>query len=416
MAHETALECPACGRAFPVRAGIPVMIGDALPERGPLLDTAVAACVMGRLDIPPDPIGMLRVRRASGARVRLREGALREDGRVLDGMPGAPPAPAPPAPAEGRLRCEWLRDYVPRAMEPGVALLANIQFRNAGPAVMPSGGAARVEVAHRWDDGGEDDLRTKLLADVAPGQIVTVGLRLQTPAQAGVHALTVNLVQEGGSPLGPGYGPFRVQIRDGAGFVPPPHWVVDGPGAPDGAADRARAAALMREWVRRPGLQQPRVLELGGGAVSQAAQAGYEAFNVDGDLLALQLGRLAPGPAAHALCARMASLPLAESAFDAIVCFGAVHAMVDPAQTLRTLRAHLRPGGFIGVFCEPVGPASLAPSPVDVLAAWRRGLNPQLFSVAEYAFIFRKAGLRATELAVAGASMTARLEPEDADA
>ncbi len=409
VAHERALECPACGRAFPIQAGIPVMISDALPERGPLLDPAVATAVMGRLGISADPIGMLRVRRASGARVRLREGALLHDGTVLDTIPGAPPPlPGPSVGTEGRLRCEWLRDYIPRAMGRGVELLANIQFRNAGQAVMRSAGPGRVALECRWGSG-EGDARTALLADVAPGQIVTVALRLRTPAQAGGTTLTINLVQEGERPLGPSYGPLHVTIRDGAGFVPPPHWVLDGPGPPDRDADRRRAAGLMREWVGRLGVARPRVLELGGGVASQAALAGYDAVSVDGDLLALQLGQLAPGPAAPALCSGLTDLPLAEAAFDAIVCFGVLNYEADPAQTLRNLRAHLRPGGFIGLFCEPVGEA-------DVVAAWRRGLNAQVFSPAEYAAILRRARLHAAAFLVDGASLQARLEPEGADA
>ena len=409
VAHERALECPACGRAFPVQAGIPVMISDALPERGPLLDPAVAAAVMDRLGIPQDPIGMLRVRRASGARVRLRGGALLHDGTMLDAIPGASPPAVAPAGTEGRLRFEWLRDYVPRAMAPGVELWANIQLRNAGQAVIRSAGPGRVAVECRWGSG-EDGARTPLLADVAPGQVVTVALRLRTPAQPGGTTLTIDLVQEGGRPLGPGYGPLQVTIRDGAGFVQPPHWVLDGPAAPDRDADRRRAAGLMREWVGRLGVGRPRVLELGGGVESQAALAGYDAVTVDGDLLALQLRQLAPGPAVTALCAGLADLPLAEAAFDAIVCFGVLNCEADPAQTLRNLRAHLRPGGFIGLFCEPVGQAA------DVLAAWRRGLNPQVFSPAEHAAIFRRARLHAVAFVVDGASLQARLEPEGADA
>ena len=120
--HGTRLECRDCGRVFPVQADIPVMVSDAVPDRAPLMDPALAATEMQRLGIPADPITTLRVRRASGARVRLLAGAMPKEG--------------------GEPRGEWVAEYLPRAMRPGEEVLANVRFRNAGPATMACTGRA----------------------------------------------------------------------------------------------------------------------------------------------------------------------------------------------------------------------------------------------------------------------------------
>lgn len=416
------LACRACGRRFPVQADIPVMVTDAVAHRGPLLEPAAARTLMQRLGIPSDPVTILRVRRASGARVRLHAGSgrhLPHDGRVLAGLPAVPQAATPTARED--VRCEWLREYLPRSMRPDEEILANVQFRNAGAVTMASAGDGRVTLACRWasvdgHDVAVEDVRTPLPADLLPGQVLTLPVRLRTPPLAGRYTLALTMVQEGVRWLEPAFGPFGIGVDPQAGFVPPAHWVMDGPGPHDRVGDRARATALMRDWVSRHAPPAPRVLELGGGASPASAAAGWEATVVDGDLLALQLGRLVPGASPRALCADLADLPLAEADFDVVVCFGALHYLPDPATALRNLRAHLRPGGFIGVFCEPVGqmwPGAPTPS---VLAELRRGLNPQGFSAAEYHQIFQAARLRAVELVVDGASLKARLEPEGRDA
>ncbi len=415
--HGSVLECPGCGRTYPVQAEVPVMISDTAAERGPLLDPECARHVLAALGAPADPLAMLRVRRASGARVRLHGGAggaLPEDGRVLAEL-GQAAAPAPAA-SGGQPRCEWLGEYIPRAMTPGVELLANVRFRNAGDGAMPAAGDGRVTVACEWASAAgaclAEDVRTPLPAELAPGRMLTLPVRIGTPGLPGRYTLLLRMAQEGVRWLEPVLGPLSIQVRDGAGFAPPAHWVLDG-GVPDRDGARDRAMALMHTWLARYLPPAPRVLELGNGARPAAASL-QGIINVDADLLALQFGRL--GANVHAACADPANLPFPDACFDAAICFGSLHATPDPALVLRRLRAHLRPGGFIALFCEPVGQMwPGAPTPA-ALGQLRRGGNPQGFSLAEFALIFQAAGLRAAELSMNGASLQARLEPEGGDA
>jgi uncharacterized protein YbaR (Trm112 family)/SAM-dependent methyltransferase len=414
--HGTRLECRGCGRVFPVQAGIPVMVSDAVPDRAPLLDPALAVAVMQRLGIPVDPITTLRVRRASGARVRLQAGeggTMPQDGAVL-----AADTPPPAKVVGGEPQSEWLAEYLPRAMRPGEEVLANVRFRNAGPATMACTGDGRFTIGCQWDGGTAEDVRTPLPIDVAPGQALTVAIRLRPPVQPGQYRLSVAMVQEGVRWQQP-FGPFSVNVRDDAGFAIPPGWDMDGPGPHDLAGDRARGLALLSEWMTRHAPGRPRVLELGGGARPAAARPGYDTVVADTDLLALQLGLLIPPlpeVAMQSICADLADLPLAEAAFDAAICFGSLHTMPDPVLTLRNLRGHVRPGGFIGLFCEPIGHLWPGASSQAAAARLRRGVNVQGFSVKDYDSIITRAHLRVADWVVDGASLKVRLEPEGQNA
>lgn len=84
--------------------------------------------------------------------------------------------------------------------------------------------------------------------------------------------------------------------------------------------------------------------------------------------------------------------PFAPASFSCAVMFSALHHFPNPAGFLRDLARLVRPGGFIGVLCEPCAPELAAASPAYVrdLAA---GINEQMFAVEEYRDIFAAAGL-----------------------
>ena len=285
-------------------------------------------------------------------------------------------------------------------------------------------GEGRVTITSQWlDQSGEpvggDDIRTPLPVDVAPGRVLTVSIRLHPPAKNDDYSLMLRMVQEGVQWLEPDYGPFLVHVDDGAAFTPPPHWQLRGTGPHDPAEDREHAFALMQQWLDAHLPPNPRVVELGGGVTPLSARLPGPIMQVDGDLMALQFGcmiRRGGRDGVVPFCATFADLPFPDAYFDAIVCFGALHYVDDPVAILAALRGHLRPGGFIGLFCEPVGQIwPGAPSPA-VLADLQLGLNPQGFSLAEYAGIFARARLHVSELSIDGASLKARLTPHAADA
>ena len=398
-------ECDACGRCYPVLGGVIVLIADTMPLRGPMLDPAAATALVAGLGLPTDPITHLRVRQVSGVRAQ-RHGT-----------------PRPLSPTErlarpslvndkGNIRCAWLGEHVPRRLAPGCDVLANIRFRNDGTGVLRASGDGRVTIAGQWTDatGGpvvHEDIRTPLTADLIPGQELTVAVQLRPPTVPWRYLLSIRMVLEGVRWLDPAFGPFPVSLRAGAGRRPewPQAWT-----EPVGSG-RLHACFLLRRWLAQTSRGEPRIVELDGGTNPLTARAGFDSLIVGTDLLAMQLGQLAPA-ALPAICADLDDLPLAESAYDAIVMFGAMHHWPDPARTLGSLVDHLCPGGFIGVFGLPVGQRVSGSAPAGVLDAIRCGSNPQGFSRAEYAQMFRSARLRVTHRADDGGHLTLRLQPE----
>ncbi len=427
---DDVLDCPRCGRAYPILADVPVMFSDAGVLRGPLLEPAVARTVLEAMDLPPDPINLLRVRRASSARARFGDRLVGvESAQFLrrvhaSGYPIPDELLQPPAlEAEeegGQPSCRWVTNYIPRVMKPGHSFLANIRFENTGAATMRQAGEGRITIAFGWLDAtgapvAVDDVRTPLPVDVPPGQALTLPIILHTPAAPGRYSLVIQMVMEGVRWLRPELGPIHVAVREGAGFVPPWHWNINNNKPSDYLADQERGFTLMRDWLQRhPAAPNLRLLEIGGNAKPMLGRVAGEAYNVDVDLLGLQVGcvvRRARGNFVTIVCADAQNLPFAEGFFDAIVMFASLHHFPNPAATLRSLRPHLRPGGFIGLFCEPVGqiwPGAVDPAFVEEL---HHGVNEQSFSLAEYAQIFRDARLDAAEVVVDYNSLKAYLVP-----
>jgi SAM-dependent methyltransferase len=440
------LDCPNCDRSYPIVADVPVMFSDVVLGRGPLLAPAVVRTVLRAMDLPADTGNALRVRRASGARAFYGDRLVAAESSQFLRRVHASGYPIPAEllkrpiiatadlPAHAEPRCRWIIDYIPRAMRPGHAVLANVRFENSGDAPMRQSGAGRVNIAFAWtDQAGQavptEDYRTPLPLDLPPGQAITLPIRIFPPDEPGRYTLALRMVMEGVRWLEPDHGPLRITVRPDADFVPPPHWELNA-NVPTGyVADQERGIVLLREWLAQYGApSRLRLLEIGGNAKPVLAHVPGESYNVDVDLLGLQVGAIvqqarqrsaqwsqAPidpaGSAVGFVCADAHNLPFAEGFFDAIVMFASLHHVPQPAALLRSLRTHLRPGGFIGVFCEPIG--HIWPGAVDeaFTEELEHGVNEQGFSLAEYAQIFAAAGLQAADLVADHNSLKARLVP-----
>jgi SAM-dependent methyltransferase/uncharacterized protein YbaR (Trm112 family) len=428
------IDCPLCGAMYPVLAGVPVMFGDAVLAPAPRLDEPMARSVLQAFELPVDPIAVLRIRQASGRRVRLGNAlAEAEGGQFLERVRStghrlpagaAPPAPAtaagPPAAGEDAPRYRWLKDYIPRLLPPGQDLTANLRFENSGRVVIRHAGPAPVVLAYRWLDEDDrpvphEDQRTPLPTDVPPGRQLTAPIRLRTPAAPGRYRLRLSMIEEGVRPLEADAKVLPIHVSAAAAAASgrtPAGWTVNPEAPPSYDADHVRAAGMLADWLGRHAPDRPRILEIGGNAYPMIAGLDGELYNVDVDLLGLQVGsmvRRARGGSVNPICADAENLPFPRGFFDAIVVVASLHHFPDPAAALRAMRGRLAPGGFIGLFCEPVG--HIWPGAVDpaFLAELEKGVNEQSFSMAEYAMIFRDAGLRAEEVIVDFNSLKARL-------
>ena len=439
------LDCPSCDRSYPIVADVPVMFSDAVVMRGPLLAPSVVRTVLRSMDLPAEPGNALRVRRASGTRASYGDRLVAaESAQFLRRVhasgypvpaellkPSHDPNAAAEGAGDGQPGCRWVTDYIPRAMAPNDAILANVRFENCGTGPMRHDGEGRVGIAFAWtDQAGQpvpvEPYRTPLPVDLPPGQAITLPVRLIAPPVAGRYTLVLRMVMEGVRWLEPEHGPLCIHVRPGAAFVPPVHWALNRHAPASYVADQARGIAMLRAWLKR-GAPSPvkLLLEIGGNAKPAVAHVPGRSYNVDVDLLGLQVGHVAqlarrrgvwppPDPGRSTVsfvCADARNLPFPERYFDAIVMFAALHHLPEPAALLRRLRGYLRPGGFIGLFCEPVG--QIWPGAVDpaFAAELEHGVNEQGFSLAEYAQMFAAAGLQAADLIVDHNSLKARLVP-----
>ena len=428
------ITCRDCGQECPVLGGVPVMFETVSIANGEVVDEAAARQVLAAFDLQEDPVSVLRMRTMMRRRIRFGGALIQVESRqFLDrvrssGHDLAAAAPGATAPNERTVadlaivpRYAWSKNYMPRRMQAGRELLANMRLENQGSVAMRMTGAGRVLIAQRWQhrDGTpapSPDLRTPLPIDLHPGQAVTVAVRLAPPARPGSYQLILTLVQEQVRWLDDDAVAMVVSVEPEVPGPVPPGWTVlaDAPANYD--ADHRRGLDMLSAWLAEhldlSGRRRPRLLEVGGNAVPMCAGMEAELVNVDVDLLGLQVGRMIArqrGLTMSQLCADAFNLPFATGYFDAIVIFASLHHFPDPAALLEHLRRKLRPGGFIGLFCEPVGHVWPGAVHKPFLEELEKGVNEQSFSLREYELMFRQAELAAAEVVVDFNSLKARL-------
>jgi SAM-dependent methyltransferase len=427
--------CRACGQEYPILGGVPVMFESVSVVKGEPVDASAARDILAAFDLADDALSVLRMRHLMRQRVRFGNALIQvESQQFVDRVHNtghAPRAGEPVAPDTGRdlatpPRIRWTKTYLPRRMPAGGEITANARLENRGEATLYARGRGLAKVVVRWQHpNGEPaeavDLRTELPIDVRPGQAVTIAVRIAPPAQAGRYLLTLCIVQEQIRWLDEDALTLPVSVVPALEEQVPEGWVVLPDPPADYDADHTHGRALLAEWLQAHAPPQPRVLEIGGNAVPMVSLLGLPLgpglVNVDVDLLGLQVAALRDTEDAAAdkgnqmrhVCADAFDLPFPSAYFDAIVVFASLHHFPDPAALLDHLRRKLKPGGFIGLFCEPVG--HIWPGAIDsaFLAELERGINEQSFSLREYELMFDRAELAAVEVLVNKDSLKARL-------
>ena len=324
-----------------------------------------------------------------------------------------------------RPRVRWIREYVPRVIPPGHSFTANVRFRNAGTVRLRHAPPGNFVLAVRWLHadgrplGDAPDVRTPLPLDIAPGRELTFPMQIEAPRSEGRYRLRLVMVEEGVSWMEADALDIRVTLRPVHWPEVPAGWQFDPEMRLDYGADHVRSLDIMRKWLTNLGVRSPRVLEIGGNAYPAVAEIEGELHNADVDLLGLQIGCLVQdrmelersGRRVHQLCADADDLPYANGYFDAIVMFATLHHFPDPARTLERLAAKLRPSGFIGLFCEPVGHVHAGAVDPLYLQELERGANEQSFLMREWAEIICRGRMRVEKALIDGASLKARLVP-----
>lgn len=434
------LVCDGCGATYQVAAGVPVMIADAvLLELPPPAPEAIDA-VIAYFSLPDDE--STRAQAASilaraplfGAET-IRTEAVQFANRMestLRERAGTSGDQQPARAANTSTASRWIRrlpilarlarrrrgaavrsalartayrigrTYVPRRMQAGTAITANVRLRNAGLDPLRSDGIVPAYLSYWWHHarGGVaeyEGLRTKLPLPLQPGQEIAIPQRIRAPEKPGHYRLEIKLVCEGLAWLGEGAKMLPIEILHQA---PPsllgPAWRTIGEDALDYKADHDEGVAFLKQWLGARGDGPHRVLEIGGNAHPMVAALDVERTVVDVDLQGLQCGVLWQGRSGFRIanvCADASALPFADRFFDAITMFASLHHFENPTGLLEHLRRKLKPGGFIAVMSEPVGHFDPEHLPEEFRREFERGVNEQSFTLEEYAGIFAAAGL-----------------------
>ena len=428
------VRCEACSQTFAIYNRVVDLFGLGVPDgvAAPDRTVALAERLTAALDLPTDEASVGAVADVLG-RTALLSANDALDAEIRDiadrfglEVAAGPDLPVAVAPAGDVLDVVVDRHYVPAALAAGEQVTCNVRFSNRGSHPLGSESDPPVTVGVRWLDAEGVVLpmaerRTRLPIVVAAGRSITLPVVVDVPATQGPHTLVVCPVIEGRRWVAEGGVAVAVEV----GTVAPPLTALDlqlDATPPDYGKDHETALAMLREQVAdilaRPGR---RILEIGGGTSPQISWFGpHEAVNVDISLPLLELGSLwyAHHAAGHVaenlafLCADATSLPFEDCTFDVVTMFATLHHFAAPEALLAECRRVLADDGVVAVLCEPVGSTLEASVTIRDL---EKGINEQVFTVAEYDRIFAAAGLEPVGGNVIGSSLRAFLRPVEPD-
>ncbi len=101
-------------------------------------------------------------------------------------------------------RAQWLDDRFPARLNAGQVITAPVTVKNAGTLTWSAAGSQPFRLGYRYyrnrrilSLGEEKDLRTDVPQEIAPGESVTVTVRIALPDQPGNYTLELDMIQEG---------------------------------------------------------------------------------------------------------------------------------------------------------------------------------------------------------------------------
>jgi ubiquinone/menaquinone biosynthesis C-methylase UbiE len=312
---------------------------------------------------------------------------------------------------------ERISDSVGSKLAANETVYRSIRVRNVGAAVVSAGpGAGCIET--RWTTPSGEEIatlaeRTDLPIDLESGREITLIVRLRTPGDPGRYRLDARL----SAPATERDGRFfSAEVEVVPGALPVfPHTHL--PQNQEYASDHHLAMVEAAEFIaQRFGDRSLSLLEIGGGVHPTAhslALRGHRVVSSDISHAQSILGTLYFRHKMPALDESLAfvtcdgtDLPFADGAFDGVVLFAAFHHFAEPVALLREIRRVTRPEGFAFLGCDPCVPD---PTNAEYRAELRRGINEQMWTLAEFAAFFRDAGFDVARARIDGQSLKVAL-------
>ena len=305
---------------------------------------------------------------------------------------------------------QYEKHYIPTMLPPGTTIFRNVRFTNNGRFPWSSNTASPVHMSYHWYNLRNecvcwDGVRTSFPVDILPGMTLSLPLCIVTPDIPGEYLLEVCLVQEDIRWIEETKIGISVSITcsDCCSTMPIDRYQLQ----PDYAQDHALAAGILADYVVRRNQNPIRILEIGGGCHPQSAMLpDCSLVTLDISLPLLEIGSIFFRERGRHdilfVCADGTNPPFAPETFDGIVIFSSLHHIPEPVLFLKNLNRILKPGGFLGIFCEPV---SSTMEDENLKEELRKGINEQVFSIDEYHMMFESAGFFTVSARLDGGSL-----------
>lgn len=396
--------------------------------------------VRAHLQLPAEPAVRAEIAEAIAATgMRFGRDHLSAEARILAErfqMPafalGVEPAPQPSAlrrlagtlgqafaPAKSGPRLERLSDSIGERLTMGLETWRSVRVRNAGDAALVAQGAKAARVEMRWADAQGRDLpecavATPVPIDIEPGREITLIVRVRAPSLPGRFALRAQVATGADAAAAP----FLAMPVEVIRCELPVFEYAYHPAILDYESDhRVAVQELMDYLALSRGGQPATVLEIGGGVHPTGhalACLGHKVLSADISHSQSILGTLffrhqRPDidPRLGFVSCEGTELPVADGTFDGVMLFASFHHFAEPVALLRELQRVTRPGGFVYLGCDNCAPDPSDPLYVEEL---RRGINEQVWTLAEFAGFFREAGLRVARARIDHHSLKVVLE------
>lgn len=316
-----------------------------------------------------------------------------------------------PAPA---LHVDAISESVGDELTAGREVYRSIRIRN-GPATLHAAARPVAKVLTEFLSpagvAAAPAVASPLPVDLAPGREITLIVRLRPPDAAGSYRLRASFHVAGLAAQ-----PFLEREVLVTACETPVFDYEYFPDVLEYGADHHIAMLELAGYLKERYASPACILEIGGGVHPTGhsiALQGYRVVSADISHSQSILGTLyfrhkmpdLDETLGFISCDGLA-LPFAEGSFDGAMLVAAFHHFADPRALLQQLKRVVRPGGFVYLGCETCAPNPADPQYREELL---RGINEQMWTLAEFTAFFREAGLAAVRARVDGHSLKVTL-------
>lgn len=375
------------------------------------------------MDLPVEAIGAL----SSAVKASFeRTGVSYIDAEIAAlptrfGMPPIVGESEPESLEKAEFAFEFLGHFSPSSASRQTMKFRSIRIRAL--QTLPSIGPSRIGFTYRWKsqrNSWRDRLRqylgikpsrvTYVPIEVKAGREITISIPLSAPARDGEY--TLEIMPTVGRKMFPERSIQIPMMITGAPDTAVEHRKMLG----NYSLDHQDAIQMFRDFLKSRHQPPSLFLEVASGVnphLLALTDDGHAVVASDICSNQMQLGSIFaeykfPDKADRLMFASFDAFnpPFQARQFDGVCIFSALHHFPDPAAFLRRLSDLVKPGGLIGIFCEPCDLSAIGEGYIRDLLA---GINEQIFAIDEYRHMFASVNMVEQSIRNDGGSLKAIL-------